>query len=187
MDDTLSADCIVLGWRGGAEDLGARNAGNLGCRDANATARGVDGDTVSISQAAHQHQRGVGGAVVHGKCRTLLEAEPLGQRQDLCLRNCDQLGLAAETGTGDNPVANRVGAHPFPFAVGVGDRWMRIGLGTALLSALALRACEVGIIRFTGTIHSDNIAIKRLLEKVVGVYESKSAGMGAVEVAVDLQ
>ena len=73
------------------------------------------------------------------------------------------------------------------FAIGVGDRWMRIGLGTALLSALVLRACEVGIIRFTGTIHSDNIAIRRLLEKVMGVYETKSAGMGAVEVAVDLQ
>jgi protein lysine acetyltransferase len=72
------------------------------------------------------------------------------------------------------------------FAVGVGDRWMRIGLGTALLSALVLRACEVGIIRFTGTIHSDNIAIRRLLEKVMGVYETKSAGMGVVEVAVDL-
>ena len=64
---------------------------------------------------------------------------------------------------------------------------MRIGLGAALLSALVLRACEVGIIRFTGTIHSDNIAIRRLLEKVMGVYETKSAGMGAVEVAVDLQ
>ena len=82
----------------------------------------------------------------------------------------------------------RSDVHPevAEFAVGVGDRWMRIGLGTALLSALVLRACEVGIIRFTGTIHSDNIAIRRLLEKVMGVYETKSAGMGAVEVAVDL-
>ncbi len=73
------------------------------------------------------------------------------------------------------------------FAIGVGDQWMRIGLGAALLSALVLRACELGIIRFTGTIHSDNIAIRRLLEKVMGVYETKSAGMGAVEVAVDLR
>jgi RimJ/RimL family protein N-acetyltransferase len=73
------------------------------------------------------------------------------------------------------------------FAVGVGDRWMRIGLGTALLSALALRACEAGIIRFTGTVHSDNIAIRRLLKKIIGDYETKSGGMGTVEVAVDLR
>lgn len=46
---------------------------------------------------------------------------------------------------------------------------------------------ELGIIRFTGTIHSENIAIRRLLEKVMGVYETKSAGTGAVEVAVDLR
>jgi RimJ/RimL family protein N-acetyltransferase len=72
------------------------------------------------------------------------------------------------------------------FAVGVGDRWMRIGLGTALLSRLVLRACEVGVIRFTGTIHSDNTAVRRLLDKVIGTYEAKAVGMGAVEVAVDL-
>jgi RimJ/RimL family protein N-acetyltransferase len=72
------------------------------------------------------------------------------------------------------------------FAVGVGDRWMRIGLGTVLLRALILRACEEGVIRLTGTIHSDNTAIRRLLDKVIGAYEAKAAGMGAVEVAVDL-
>src|SRR5262249_43278156 len=54
------------------------------------------------------------------------------------------------------------------FAVGVGDRWMRIGLGTALLRALILRACEEGVIRLTGTISSENTAIRRLLDKVIG-------------------
>jgi hypothetical protein len=73
------------------------------------------------------------------------------------------------------------------FAIGVGDRWMRIGLGTALLSALALRAREAGVIRFTGLIHSDNTAIRRLVEKVVGTYETKSAGAGALKLVVDLQ
>jgi RimJ/RimL family protein N-acetyltransferase len=73
------------------------------------------------------------------------------------------------------------------FAIGVGDRWMRIGLGTALLSALAVRAREAGVVRFTGLIHSENTAIRRLVEKVVGTYETKSAGAGALKLVVDLR
>src|SRR3990170_1227319 len=42
------------------------------------------------------------------------------------------------------------------FAVGVGDQWMGIGLGTALLSALVRRARRAGIVRLTGLIHSEN-------------------------------
>jgi len=72
------------------------------------------------------------------------------------------------------------------FAIGVGDRWMRIGLGTALLSALVIRAGEMGVIRFTGMIHSDNTAIRRLVEKVVGAYDTRWAGQGAMEIAADL-
>jgi RimJ/RimL family protein N-acetyltransferase len=73
------------------------------------------------------------------------------------------------------------------FAIGVGDRWMRIGLGTALLRALLVRAHESGILRFTGVIHPDNAAIKRLVEKVAGPYETRSVGEGAVEIAIDLR
>jgi RimJ/RimL family protein N-acetyltransferase len=72
------------------------------------------------------------------------------------------------------------------FAVGVGDRWMRIGLGTALLTALAERAREAGIVRFTGLIHADNAAIRALIAKVAGPYETRLAGQGALEVVVDL-
>jgi RimJ/RimL family protein N-acetyltransferase len=72
------------------------------------------------------------------------------------------------------------------FAVGVGDRWMRIGLGTALLSALAVRAREAGVVRFTGLILAENLAIQRLMRKVLGPYRVKSAGQGALEVVVDL-
>ena len=72
------------------------------------------------------------------------------------------------------------------FAVGVGDRWMRIGLGTALLSALVLRAREVGITRFTGLIHSENKAIRRLVQKVAGPFEIKPAAAGTSEIVVDL-
>jgi len=73
------------------------------------------------------------------------------------------------------------------FAVGVGDRWMRIGLGTALLTALAARAREAGVTRFTGLIHADNTAIKRLVEKVAGPYETRQVGQGALELAVELR
>jgi acetyltransferase len=73
------------------------------------------------------------------------------------------------------------------FAIGVGDRWMRIGLGTALLDALVARARAAGIVRFTGTIHPENEAIKRLVEKVAGAYETTVAGPGALEIAVDLR
>jgi RimJ/RimL family protein N-acetyltransferase len=72
------------------------------------------------------------------------------------------------------------------FAVGVGDQWMRIGLGTALLSALVARAREEGIIRVTGLIQSENAAIKRLVAKVAGSYETRSAEWGATERVIDL-
>ena len=73
------------------------------------------------------------------------------------------------------------------FAVGVGDRWMRIGLGTALLTALAARAREVGVTRFTGLVHADNTAIKRLVERVAGSYEARQVGQGALELEVELR
>ncbi len=72
------------------------------------------------------------------------------------------------------------------FAVGVGDRWMRIGLGTALLSALLVRAREAGITRWTGLIHPENAAIRRLVAKAAGPYEVRSTGPGALEIVVDI-
>ena len=72
------------------------------------------------------------------------------------------------------------------FAVGVGDQWMGIGLGTALLGTLVVRAREVGILRFTGLIHSENTAIRRLAEKVTGPYELKPSGQGTMEMVLDL-
>ena len=72
------------------------------------------------------------------------------------------------------------------FAIGVGDRWMHIGLGSALLEALAQRAREAGIARFTGLIHSENKAIRRLVEKVIGPFTTRPAGAGALEMVVEL-
>ena len=96
----------MLAGRGGAEDLGAGVAGDLGGGDADAAAGGVDQDPVALAQAAHQDQRRVGGAVVDREGGALLEAEPLGQRQRLLGGDGDQLGLAAEAGAGDDPVAD---------------------------------------------------------------------------------
>jgi GNAT superfamily N-acetyltransferase len=72
------------------------------------------------------------------------------------------------------------------FAIGVGDRWMRIGLGTALLSALVLRAREAGVVRLTGLTHPENAAIRGLVRKVAGDFETASVSQGAVEITVDL-
>jgi RimJ/RimL family protein N-acetyltransferase len=72
------------------------------------------------------------------------------------------------------------------FAVGVGDQWMRIGLGTALLTALLGRAREAGVSRITGTMHAENTAIIRLVAKVAGSFETKSTGWGVKEIVIDL-
>ena len=73
------------------------------------------------------------------------------------------------------------------FAIGVGDRWMRIGLGTALLKSLVALAREAGIARFTGLVHSENTAAMRLVEKVASDYETRFTGPGAREVVVDIR
>jgi GNAT superfamily N-acetyltransferase len=72
------------------------------------------------------------------------------------------------------------------FAIGVGDRWMGIGLGAALLTALLHSARQAGVTCFTGLFHSENTAIKRLVAKVAGPFETRSAGHGALEMMIDL-
>jgi RimJ/RimL family protein N-acetyltransferase len=72
------------------------------------------------------------------------------------------------------------------FAVGVGDQWMRTGLGTALLSALVVRARQGGVTRLTGTVHPDNTAVKRFIEKVLGPFETRSTSQGVQEIVIDL-
>jgi protein lysine acetyltransferase len=72
------------------------------------------------------------------------------------------------------------------FAVGVGDQWMRIGLGTALLTALVRRARTEGIKRVTGVIQAENTAIKGLVAKVGGPYVTRPVGWGVTEIVIDL-
>jgi RimJ/RimL family protein N-acetyltransferase len=73
------------------------------------------------------------------------------------------------------------------FAVGVGDRWMRIGLGTALLTALVERARDAGVVRFVGLIHAENVPIRRLIARVAGPYETRAEGQGALKVVIDIE
>ena len=72
------------------------------------------------------------------------------------------------------------------FAIGVGDRWMKVGLGTALLRSLVRCAREHGIVRFVGVTHPENTAIRRLVEKVAGGYETTSVSQGAIEISIGL-
>ena len=83
-------------------------------------------------------------------------------------------------------VRDDVNPESAEFAIGVGDRWMRIGLGSALLSALFGRAREEGITRITGVIHGENTAVRRLVAKVAGPYETKFTGWGVNEIVIDL-
>jgi protein lysine acetyltransferase len=109
-------------------------------------------------------------AVDHDRHEALIAVDP---------ESGQSFGTARYVRSRDDPKAAE-------FAVGVGDRWMRIGLGTALLTALARRAREAGIVRFTGLVHGENVAIMRLIDKVAGPYETRSAGQGALEVVVEL-
>ena len=63
---------------------------------------------------------------------------------------------------------------------------MQIGLGTALLRALLLRAREEGVSRITGLVHGENTAIKRLVQKVAGPYETRSTQSGVSEIVIEL-
>jgi GNAT superfamily N-acetyltransferase len=48
----------------------------------------------------------------------------------------------------------------------VGDRWQRLGLGTALLERLTERARAEGVTRFSGVVLAENEEAIRLLERL---------------------
>ena len=71
------------------------------------------------------------------------------------------------------------------FAVAVADDWQRRGLGTALLRALAARAREEGITRFTGLIQAENRSIQALLQ-TLGPFEQRPGGGATIEVSLEV-
>ncbi|TMC52857.1 MAG: GNAT family N-acetyltransferase [Chloroflexi bacterium] len=71
------------------------------------------------------------------------------------------------------------GAREADLAIVVADGWQRQGLGTRLVAALAERAAEKGVDRFTVDIQGDNFGALKLLRRVApGVRLAFSAGVG---------
>jgi GNAT superfamily N-acetyltransferase len=71
------------------------------------------------------------------------------------------------------------------FAIAVADSWHGVGVGTALLRRLTMRAREEGIRRFSAEILSENRPMLHLVQEL-GEVEVKERGRGAVAVEVEL-
>jgi RimJ/RimL family protein N-acetyltransferase len=72
------------------------------------------------------------------------------------------------------------------FAVLVGDIYQGHGIGTALAVALADRAREVGVERFTALMLYDNVAARRLMQTIGQRLSPTVRGSGVVEYATPL-
>jgi RimJ/RimL family protein N-acetyltransferase len=72
-------------------------------------------------------------------------------------------------------------------AVSVVDAWQDRGIGTLLTNALARRAREVGVRRFTVLMQRDNRAARRLLHRSGGSPNLVEADQETVEFVVDLE
>ena len=72
------------------------------------------------------------------------------------------------------------------FAIVVGDPYQGRGLGTALARELVADASLLGIRHFTATILSDNVAVRRLVQRIGKHLTYVPAGAGAREVVADI-
>ena len=81
-------------------------ARDLDRRCADAARRSVDQHPITLCDTAHDHQPAIGCDVVDRDRRSLLEAEPIGERQRLIRGDGDERGVPAEPGPGNDPVAN---------------------------------------------------------------------------------
>ena len=72
-------------------------------------------------------------------------------------------------------------------AVVVLDEWQRRGIGTLLTERLAALCWEVGIRRWRGTFFADNLASRKLLERVGKKCKSGLESAGVVEVVFELR
>jgi GNAT superfamily N-acetyltransferase len=88
------------------------------------------------------------------------------------------LGVARYVRSRDDP-------REAEFAVAVADDWQRRGLGTALLRALAARAREEGITRFTGLVQAENRSIQALL-RTLGPVEQRLGEGGTMDVSLQV-
>ncbi|MGA2015057.1 MAG: GNAT family N-acetyltransferase [Solirubrobacteraceae bacterium] len=78
----------------------------------------------------------------------------------------------------------RIGPQVAEPAIVVSDGWQRLGLGSALLDALATRACAEGITRFSATVLAENTDAIRLLERLGATAASESGPEMRFDVAL---
>jgi GNAT superfamily N-acetyltransferase len=71
-------------------------------------------------------------------------------------------------------------------ALAVVDAWQDRGVGTLLANALARRALEVGVRRFTLVMQHDNLAVRRLLHRSSGTVSRLTHDPETLELAVAL-
>jgi ribosomal protein S18 acetylase RimI-like enzyme len=103
----------------------------------------------------------------------------------------NHVALVAESSTGRLLAVARYIRHPehpeaAEVAIAVCDDFQRMGLGSLLTEELAQRARMRGVRRFTATMASDNVAARRLLEKLTDHLERHQAGRGVPELTGDL-
>jgi RimJ/RimL family protein N-acetyltransferase len=72
------------------------------------------------------------------------------------------------------------------FAIVVGDAFQRRGLGTLLARELATAARVAGIRRFSATMLSDNVAVRRVIATISAQLELERIEGGVRDVVVDL-
>jgi RimJ/RimL family protein N-acetyltransferase len=71
-------------------------------------------------------------------------------------------------------------------AVVVVDAWQGRGVGTILVSALLARAEQLRVCRFSVVIAHDNIAVQRLMDKMLGGVKRIAVGGGTMEAVASL-
>ncbi|HWA83152.1 MAG TPA: GNAT family N-acetyltransferase [Fimbriimonadaceae bacterium] len=97
--------------------------------------------------------------------RHVVEADGI-EALTLVAATLDEAGEEAESIAAAHFFRNGPGSDCAEVAIAVLDAYHRLGVGTTLLSELALEAKAVGIRRWSGICSTDNVAIMRLIAKV---------------------
>ncbi len=115
MVDSLLTDRVVLRCRRCTEYLGTDALGDLRRRDAYAAGRGVNQHPLPRLEPSHHDKPRLGGRVVHGERRALLEGKLLGQLVDHVLGYGHQFRVSVEARTREDPLTRRDRIDPGPY------------------------------------------------------------------------
>jgi RimJ/RimL family protein N-acetyltransferase len=105
----------------------------------------------------------------------------------------DHVALLATSAPDHQPIGiarfirDRDDAMSAEVAVAIVDRWQHRGVGSTLLDALAQRAVEVGVRRFTALVSHDNTAVHRLLHRSAHGLSRIGIDRWTVEYAMSLE